>query len=389
MAITAIRIGSRHRRDMGDIIGLARSIEADGLLHPIVIRSDGKLIAGERRIAAYKHLGRTEIPVTIVDLEQVVRGEFAENVFRKAFTPSEMVSIAQALEPIERAKAKERQGKHPEKFSEPAGNALDKIATFAGTSRPTLTKARAVVEAAEAEPERFSGLVQYMDDSGRVDRAYKQLQIERAKEHHRSIIAHGCIVGDLVALAESGKRFGVIYGDPPWPWETWGGDSGKIRSAPDNHYGTSALDEIAHLPVAPLAADDCALLMWCTAPHITIGTHIAVIDQWGFRPCTFAFDWVKTTADGGLHTGMGYYTRSNSEICLLAIKGSPMRLATEVHEIVMAPVGEHSAKPEEVRRRIERLFPGPYLELYGRKQVPGWTVWGNEIPRASFGEAAE
>jgi len=85
-----------------------------------------------------------------------------------------------------------------------------------------------------------------------------------------------------------------------------------------------------------------------------------------------------------LHTGMGYWTRSNSESCLIATKGSPLRLATDVHQIVMAPVGEHSAKPEEVRRRIERLFPGPYLELYGRKLVPGWTVWGNEIPRADF-----
>jgi N6-adenosine-specific RNA methylase IME4 len=61
------------------------------------------------------------------------------------------------------------------------------------------------------------------------------------------------------------------------------------------------------------------------------------------------------------YTGMGYYTRSNSEVCLIATKGSPLRLATDVHQIVIAPVGEHSAKPEEMRRRIERLFPGPYL----------------------------
>jgi N6-adenosine-specific RNA methylase IME4 len=219
-------------------------------------------------------------------------------------------------------------------------------------------------------------------------RFIKELEIARAKQRHAKIIEHGCTITDLAALAASGKHFGVIYADPPWPWGTWGGDSGKIRSAPDNHYGTSTLADIARLRVAPLAADDCALLLWCTAPHITIGTHIAVIEAWGFRPCTFGFDWVKTTSDGSLYTGMGYYTRSNSEICFLATKGSPLRLATDVHEIVMAPVGEHSAKPEEVRRRIERLFPGPYLELYGRnKDVPGWTVWGNEIPRAKF-EAA-
>ena len=70
-------------------------------------------------------------------------------------------------------------------------------------------------------------------------------------------------------------------------------------------------------------------------------------------------------------------------------KGSPLRLAADVHQVVMAPVGEHSAKPEEVRRRIERLFSGPYLELYGRNPVLGWTVWGNEIARDRFREAAE
>ena len=76
---------------------------------------------------------------------------------------------------------------------------------------------------------------------------------------------------------------------------------------------------------------------------------------------------------------MGYYTRSNSEVCLLALKGSPLRLARDVHQVVMAPVGEHSAKPEEVRHRIEQLFPGPYLELYARKPAPNWTCWGNEF----------
>jgi N6-adenosine-specific RNA methylase IME4 len=69
---------------------------------------------------------------------------------------------------------------------------------------------------------------------------------------------------------------------------------------------------------------------------------------------------------------------------LLAKRGSSIRFANDVHSVVLAPVGEHSAKPEEVRRRIERLYGGPYLELFGRKLVPGWTVWGNEIPRDKF-----
>jgi N6-adenosine-specific RNA methylase IME4 len=217
-------------------------------------------------------------------------------------------------------------------------------------------------------------------------RFLKEAEIARAKQRHANIIEHGCTVADLAALAATGKRFGVIYADPPWPWETWGA-LGKIRSSCDNHYGTSPIEEIAKLPVAQLAADDCALLLWCTWPHITIGTHVEIIKAWGFKPSTCAFVWVKQNADGAeLHTGMGYYSRSNSEPCLIALKGKPLRLSPDVHQVIMSPIGEHSAKPEEVRRRIERLFAGPFLELYGRKPAPGWTVWGNEIPRAHLAD---
>jgi N6-adenosine-specific RNA methylase IME4 len=211
-------------------------------------------------------------------------------------------------------------------------------------------------------------------------RFLKAERIKQAKAQHAKRIEGGCTVDDLIALADSGKRFGVILADPPWPWDC--PESGKIQSVPDHHYGTSTLDDIAKLPVAALAANDCALFIWSTCPHITIGTHVKIIEAWGFKPSTIAFVWVKQNSSGnGLHTGMGYTTLANAEMCFVATRGKPLRLATDVQQIVMSPVGEHSAKPEEVRRRIERLFPGPYLELYGRKLVPGWTIWGNEIPR--------
>jgi N6-adenosine-specific RNA methylase IME4 len=219
-----------------------------------------------------------------------------------------------------------------------------------------------------------------------TSRFLKEAEIERTKQRHSKLIEHGCTVNDLVALAESGKRFPVIYADAPWPWITWG-ERGSIRSSPGNHYGTSTIEEIAALPVAPLAADNCALFLWGTWPWLP--QCVEVLEAWGFAYKTAAFVWVKQNEGGnGLHTGMGYFTRSNTEYVLLATKGAPKRIAEDVHQVIMAPVGEHSAKPEEVRRRIERLFPGPYLELYGRKPVDGWTVWGNEIKRATFARAA-
>ena len=212
-------------------------------------------------------------------------------------------------------------------------------------------------------------------------RFIKEAELIRAQAAHAKVIERGCTVNDLVALTASGYRAGVIYADPPYPWRSW-------RNPIERHYSTLAPAAIAQLPVAALAADDCALLLWCTWPHISIGTHVEVFKAWGFRPCGLGFDWIKQNPNGeGLHTGLGYYTRGNPEPCLLAIKGSPQRLARDVHQAVHAPVGEHSAKPEEVRRRIERLFPGPYLELYARRPVPGWTVWGDEIEAVQ--EAAE
>lgn len=100
LPIGAISLGNRHRKDMGDIDGLARSIEAVGLLHPVVVTPAGMLIAGERRLAALRRLGWAEVPVTEVDLEEITRGEFAENADRKDFLPSEIDAIRRALIPV-------------------------------------------------------------------------------------------------------------------------------------------------------------------------------------------------------------------------------------------------------------------------------------------------
>ena len=181
--------------------------------------------------------------------------------------------------------------------------------------------------------------------------------------------------------------FGTILADPPYQFIN---KTGKV--APEHRrlrrYPTMTLDEIKALPIRALAADDCALFMWATWPNMPIW--IEVIQAWGFKFSGLGFDWIKLNADGrGLHTGCGYGTRANPEPCLLAKIGSPLRLDAGVHSIIMAPVGAHSEKPDEAYRRMQRLYGGPYLELFARKKREGWTTWGDEIPRERFGEAAE
>jgi N6-adenosine-specific RNA methylase IME4 len=183
----------------------------------------------------------------------------------------------------------------------------------------------------------------------------------------------------IATAATRWKRSPRIYADPPWTFEAYSG-KGKMKSA-ERHYDTASLDAIKALPVADLAADDCALFLWCTMPQIPEA--LEAIKAWGFSYKTVAFTWVKLNKSGnGIFLGLGYWTRANPEICLLATKGDPTRLAMDVRQVVMAPVGAHSTKPEEVRKRIERLLAGPYLELFARAPAEGWTVWGNEAPRS-------
>jgi N6-adenosine-specific RNA methylase IME4 len=227
------------------------------------------------------------------------------------------------------------------------------------------------------------------DARAAVNRPFKAVvnaaAIEQERAVYRARAKQGGTVASLEALAASGFRAGVVVPDPPWPFETYS-VQGRQRS-PDRNYDTMTLDAIKALPVAPLAAKDCALLLWGVWPE-----HPGVLDvitAWGFEYKTCGFLWVKTTKDAeritldgdGLHWGMGFATRSNTEPCLLATRGSPLRLAADVHQVIIAPVGEHSAKPDEAYRRIERLYPGPCLELFARKLRDGWTTWGDEVPR--------
>jgi N6-adenosine-specific RNA methylase IME4 len=177
-----------------------------------------------------------------------------------------------------------------------------------------------------------------------------------------------------------GRKYGVIYADPPWNFEAYSG-KGDGRHA-KMHYPTMSLDEIKALPVAQLAADDCALFIWVLMPMLPHA--FDVIKAWGFNYSTCAFVWVKQNKSGeGIFTGLGKWTRANVELCLLATMGSPHRLNADVHQVIMTPIGEHSAKPDEAASKIERLVAGPYFEMFSRSPRAGWDAWGNQASEAA------
>jgi N6-adenosine-specific RNA methylase IME4 len=193
-------------------------------------------------------------------------------------------------------------------------------------------------------------------------------------------------------------HYGAILADPPWRFRTWDQREAIVRrsvSVTDGsmnksaavHYNTMTIEDICALPVGTLAADNCALFLWIAWPNLEDA--LSVIEAWGFEFKTAAFVWTKAHA-GQLEMfeqaisdqmGMGYWTRANTEPCILATRGKPKRLNADVRQAIIEPRREHSRKPDCVHGRIERLVGGPYVELFARSRRLGWDAWGNEVEK--------
>lgn len=189
-------------------------------------------------------------------------------------------------------------------------------------------------------------------------------------------------------------EFGAVLADIPWRFITFSGKKSVPSRTEVDPYPTMALAELKQLPVAESCAKDCALFMWIVGSHLDQALDLG--RSWGFKYTTDAFVWLKDPDDyyqrnliemePKFNISMGYWTRKQSETCLLFTRGKPRRLSKGVRQVIAYPRREHSRKPDEQYERIERLVGGPYLEMFGRQQRAGWTVWGNETDKF---EAAE
>lgn len=178
----------------------------------------------------------------------------------------------------------------------------------------------------------------------------------------------------MVALM---NKFDVILADPPWHFSVWNPE--KSDRHVSHKYDLMEVEDICALPIDQIAADNCALFLWATWPNLTDA--LMVIDAWKFDYRTCAWVWVKSKRSGfGFHFGMGYYTRANTEPCLLAVRGRMPVATKDVSALIYYPVKEHSKKPEDQYTKIERLYPDMnYCELFARKKRDDWYSWGNEI----------
>lgn len=182
-------------------------------------------------------------------------------------------------------------------------------------------------------------------------------------------------------------RYKTILADPPWPEH--GG--GKSKRGADRHYPLMSVRKIAALPVGELADPaGCHLWLWATGNYLADAIDCG--RAWGFRYVNFR-PWVKAeessiTSPDGLselpiwkpqRAGLGQYMRCDAEILLLFVRGKLPLPSYKPRQTIYAPRGRHSAKPLIAHEQIERMSPGPRIELFARQRREGWHAWGNEV----------
>ena len=175
------------------------------------------------------------------------------------------------------------------------------------------------------------------------------------------------------------KKYQIILADPPWAYNNRHNKHTRFCGGAMVHYSVMEYRKIAKLPVEDLADANCILFMWATYPNLIEALY--TMDAWGFSYRTIGFNWMKTNQNNGKpFFGIGYYTKSNSEPCLIGIKGHPKVKSNSVSQVIISQRREHSRKPDEVRDKIVQLMGDlPRIELFARQKTEGWDIWGNAI----------
>ena len=173
------------------------------------------------------------------------------------------------------------------------------------------------------------------------------------------------------------KKYNIMYADPPYYFKSYS-KKGEDRIA-TKHYDCMGFDALCNLPINNIADVVCTLFLWVTDPFLE--KSFKLIKKWGFTYKKVAFTWAKKNkTNDNFFMGLGYWTRANPEMCLLATKGHPKRISKSVKQLVVDVRRAHSRKPDCVRDRIVELWGDlPRIELFARQRTEGWDVWGNEI----------
>ena len=179
-----------------------------------------------------------------------------------------------------------------------------------------------------------------------------------------------------IDIYNTNKKYNIIYADPPWCYR----NMGNIQATATRHYHTMNQKDIENLGeyIKNISDNNCMLFIWATFPKLQEG--LDTIKAWGFEYKTIGFNQIKKNKNGTNFFGVGWYTKSNSEICLIGVKGKPIKASNSISQIIETVREEHSKKPDIVRDKIVEFVGNyPRIELFARQTADGWDCWGDEV----------
>ncbi len=351
---------------------LENSIKGEGCREALIIWK-GTIVDGHNRYVICNKLGidfKTRSK-SFKDEDEALAWIITNQLARRNLSDYDRVKLVLKKEEIFKRRAKEHQKAGGQKSGvgrQKSDKPLDvkkEVAKIANVSHDTVSRVKFIEKKADKKTKKKLSNQQLT-----INKVYRDLKKAEKRQKIKDRFK-------APKFPKKGKKYEIIYADPPWNFKHYS-DKGKGRS-PDNYYKTMSLEDIKGLPIEDLASDNCILFLWTTFPFLE--KSFEVIKSWGFTYKTVGFVWVKRNRkSSGWFWGMGYWTRSNAEICIIATKGSITRQSSSVFQIVDLPIEEHSKKPDIVRNKIVELVGElPRIELFARQKVNGWDTWGNEM----------
>jgi N6-adenosine-specific RNA methylase IME4 len=357
-----------------ELSSLEASLKHEGCRDPLVVWNN-TIIDGHHRYAICSKYGISfdVVEKTGLETELDVKLWMVNNQFSRRNLPTETrLALAYRFKELEAEKAKERQLANLKQFSEKEeaaetshltdslpvglreenkGKTLEIIAHKAGVSRATAEQYDTIQRKGTEEQK-----AEVAEGKSSIKKVYTKIQKAERLEKNK-------------AIEWPKGKYRVIYADPPWQY----GDERSGFGGAIDHYNTMTMEELKAMPVASLSEDNAVLFLWGTAPLLPEA--VELINAWGFKYKTNIV-WDKVRAN------LGNYTSVRHEHLFIATKGSGVPdNTTRVDSVqVVERVGRHSEKPEEFRNIIDTLYTyGNKLEMFARKSVEGWEVFGNEL----------
>ena len=356
---------------------LEANIVADGIRESIIVWGN-TIIDGHNRyeIASKHNIEYKTIEKHFDSRKDVIEWMILNQFGRRNLSAYQRSILALKLKPMFEEKAKEnilatQNNNQASAFqkSDKQVNTAKELAKVAGVSHDTIAKVQKIEQKA---PEVVKEKIRTGELS--INQAYQSIRrLEKVEAVEEKIAEHSETPTGSIDIYNTDKKYNIIYADPAWKYFESGNKNQSL------HYNTMTIEEICKLPVKDIADKDCILFLWVTFPILQ--ECFKVMESWGFEYSTCGFNWIKKNknADSNFF-GCGSWTRANSELCLIATKGSITRLDATISQVIETPIEEHSKKPVIVYDLIEKLVGKlPRIELFCRQPHEGWDCFGNEI----------